>query len=51
MLGHCNDLKRDYEACIEKEIELKRRENLEKSKKRMESWNESNAKLGIPSER
>ena len=51
MMGHCNELKQKYEACIENEIVAKRKKNLEKSKRRMESWNESNKKYGIPSER
>lgn len=47
MMGECDKCQLDYEECMEKEIETKRKENMELGKKRKEKWQALNKELGI----
>jgi hypothetical protein len=47
MMGECDDIKMDYDNCMEQVVETKRKENIALGRERNEKWQQKNKELGL----
>ena len=47
MMGECDDIKKDYDDCMQMVVEAKRKENMALGRERLSKWQAKNKELGI----